>query len=181
VQFPFGSGRRFLNKGGALDAVVGGWTVSAVILIQSGFPFGVTQSTNTSNLNGAGQLPNLVPGQSLLQPGDITQRLTANISYNLYLNPGAFSLAPAFTLGNAPRILPGVRTPMRNSTDLAINKDIHTGGRTSMTLRLEVINVFDTPWYTSLASNALGNSNFGRETTQANYSRFAQFTVRLQF
>jgi hypothetical protein len=181
VQLPFGVRRRFINTSGLLDDIVGGWTVSAVILVQSGFPFGVTQSTNTSNLNGAGQLPNLVAGQSLLQPGAITQRLQANISDNQYLNPSAFSLAPAFTLGNAPRILPGVRTPMRNSTDLALNKEVRTGGRTSTTLRVEIINLFNTPWYTSLASNALGNSSFGRETTQANYSRFAQLSLRFQF
>ena len=181
VQLPFGAGRQFLNHTGPLDAIVGGWTVSAVILIQSGFPLGVTQSTNTSNLNGAGQLPNLVPGQSLQQPGDITQRLQANIADNLYLNPAAFALAPAFTLGNAPRILPDVRTPMRNSTDLAVNKQFGLVGRSSLVLRIEIINLFNTPWYTSLASNALGNSNFGRETTQANYSRFAQISLRLQF
>lgn len=181
VRLPFGAGRRFANRSGLVDDLVGGWTVSAVILVQSGFPFGVTQSTNSSNLNGAGQFPNLVPGQSLLQPGDITQRLLTNIADNQYLNPNAFSLAPAFTLGNAPRVLAGVRTPMRNSTDLALNKEFHAIGRITTTLRLEVINLFNTPWYTSLASNALGNSNFGRETTQANYSRFAQLSLRLQF
>ncbi len=181
VQLPFGVGRRFVNRAGPLDAIVGGWTVSAVVLIQSGFPLGITQSTNTSNLNGAGQLPNLVPGQSLLEPGDITQRLQTNIADNLYLNPSAFSLAPAFTLGNAPRTLSGIRTPMRNSTDLGINKEFRGVGRSSFVVRVEIINLFNTPWYTSLASNALGNSNFGRETTQANYSRFAQITLRAQF
>jgi trimeric autotransporter adhesin len=181
AQLPFGSGRRFMNQNSVLDAFFGGWTVSAVILVQSGFPLGVTQSTNTTNLNGAGQLPNLVPGQPLLQPGDITQRLDANIADNQYLNPAAFSLAPAFTLGNAPRVLPGVRTPMRNSTDLALNKDIAITKRVTTTLRIEIINLFDTPWYTALASNALGNSNFGRETTQANYARFGQLSLRVQF
>jgi hypothetical protein len=181
VQLPFGVGRRFVNRRGVLDSIVGGWTVSAVVLVQSGFPLGVTQSTNTTNLNGAGQLPNLVPGQSILQPGDLTQRLEANIADNLYLNPAAFSLAPSFTLGNAPRVLSGVRTPPRNSTDLAVNKEFRTVGRATAILRLEVINLFNTPWYTSLASNAFGNSNFGRETTQANYSRFAQVSLRLQF
>jgi len=181
VRLPFGSGRRFLNRSGVLDSIFGGWTVSAVMLVQSGFPLGVTQSTNTTNLNGAGQLPNLVDGQPIVQPGDITQRLLANIADNQYLNPSAFSLAPAFTLGNAPRVLPGVRTPMRNSTDLAFNKDVPLTGRATATLRLEIINVFNTPWYTSLASNALGNSNFGRETTQANYARFAQLSLRVQF
>src|SRR5262249_52989536 len=136
VRLPFGAGRRYINETGVMNTVFGGWTVSAVILVQSGFPLGVTQSTNTTNLNGAGQLPNLVPGQPLQQPGDITQRLQANIADNQYLNPAAFALAPAFTLGNAPRVLPGVRTPMRNSTDLAINKDIPIAGRVTSTLRI---------------------------------------------
>jgi hypothetical protein len=181
LQLPFGVGRRFVNRPGPLNAAVGGWTVSAVILVQSGFPLGVTQATNTSSLNGAGQLPNFVTGQPLLQPGDITQRLQANIADNLYLNPAAFALAPAFTLGNAPRVLPGIRTPTRNSTDVAINKELPAVGRSSVVLRVEVINLFNTPWYATVASNALGNSNFGRETTQANYSRFAQISVRVQF
>jgi hypothetical protein len=78
IQLPFGSGRAFVNKGGALDYLVGGWTVAAVGLIQSGFAIPVTQTPNTTNLNGAGQRPNLVPGVEPLMPGDITGRLETN-------------------------------------------------------------------------------------------------------
>ena len=40
----------------------GGWTVSAVIQMQSGFPLGVSQTVNNTNLLGAAQRPNVVPG-----------------------------------------------------------------------------------------------------------------------
>jgi hypothetical protein len=132
-------------------------------------------------LNGSGQRPNLVAGATIQKPGDITERLEANPADNLYLDPAAFSLAPAFTLGNAPRILPGVRSPARNSLDLAMNKDFRVSTTMRATLRLEVLNVLNAPWYSRLASSSVGNANFGQVTTQANYSRFAQITVRFTF
>jgi trimeric autotransporter adhesin len=181
VQLPFGVGRAYANNGGWLDYLAGGWTIAAVGMIQSGFPIAVTQTPNTTNLNGAGQRPNLTPGVDVLTPGDITSRLENNPADNVYLNPAAFSLAQAFTLGNAPFILPGVRSPTRNSLDLALNKDFRTGRTSKATLRLEVINVFDTPWFTRMASSSFGNANFAQVTTQANYSRFSQITVRFEW
>ena len=61
-----------------------------------------------------------------------------------------------------------------------MNKDFRIGAPT-FTIRLEVINLFNTPWYTRLASANFGNANFGQVTTQANYSRFAQITVRFNW
>jgi hypothetical protein len=179
VDLPFGDGRAYLNQRGWLDYLVGGWRVSAVVLMQSGFPMGVSQTPNTTNLNGAGQRPNLNAGAEFLVSGHITDRLRSNPSDNLYLNPGAFSVAPAFTFGNAPRILPNLRSVGRFSTDLALDKEVRLGGSRRVTVRLEVINLFNTPWYTSLASTNFGAANFGQVTTQANLSRFSQITVRM--
>jgi len=39
-QFPFGKGRKFLNKNAVLDAVIGGWQVGAIQRYQSGQPIG---------------------------------------------------------------------------------------------------------------------------------------------
>jgi hypothetical protein len=41
--------------------------------------------------------------------------------------------------------------------------------------------VFDTPWYTALASVAHGNANFSRVTAAANYARAMQITGRVSF
>jgi hypothetical protein len=70
---------------------------------------------------------------------------------------------------------------VRTNTDFAVNKDFRTGGTTRVTLRLEVLNVFNTPFFTRMASASVGNASFGQVTTQGNYSRFAQLTARLQF
>jgi len=180
VQLPFGEGRRFLNESRVANAILGNWTVSAVIQMQSGFPVGVTQNTNNTNLLGAGQRPNIVPGQEFVL-GDITDRLRADPADDRYLNAAAFTAAPAGTFGNAPRILPGAYSPWRNSTDVAINKDIRFGGGKRATLRLEIINLFDNPWYAAMTSVAFGNNNFGKVESQGNYSRTMQITGRFSF
>jgi hypothetical protein len=180
IELPFGPGRAHANQGW-VSHVAGGWTVAIVAMVQSGFPIPVTQTPNTTNLNGAGQRPNLAAGVDPLMAGDITERLRNNPADNLYLNPAAFSLAPAFTLGNAPFVLQGIRSTARKSVDVAVNKDFATSRTTKATLRLEVINVFNTPWYTRMASASFGNANFGQVTTQGNYSRFAQVTVRFNW
>jgi hypothetical protein len=182
ISLPFGSGRRFLSSGGWTDLVFGNWTVAAVIQMQSGFPIGVSQSTNTNSfMLGASQRPNIVPGQEFVL-GDITDRLRANPNDDRYLNVNAFTQAPAGTFGNSPRTLPGAYSPWRNSTDLAINKDMRFGSGRRATLRLEIINLFDNPWYAAMASTAHGNvANFGRIASQGNYSRTLQITGRLSF
>jgi hypothetical protein len=179
IRLPFGEGQRWLTSGVG-NLLAGGWTLSLVIQMQSGFPLGVSQNVNNTNLLGASQRPNVVPGVEQGMPGSITDRLQADPNDNLYLNPDAFTQAPAGTFGNAPRLL-DVYSPWRNSTDLKINKDFSLGGNRRAGLGLEVINLFDNPWYAALASTAAGNQNFGRVTSQANYSRTMQITGRFSF
>jgi hypothetical protein len=178
IQVPVGAGRRYLNHEGLFDYLLGGWSLSFVGTIQSGFPLGVTQNNNNTGLFGANQRPNVKPGVDLLMPGDITDRLKKDITDARFLNLDAFELAPAQTFGNAPRILPGVRGPGRSSLDMALSKDIRTGGRSKLVVRIEVINLTNTPWYAGFASTAFGNAQVGQITTQANYSRLTQITAR---
>ena len=180
IRLPFGSGERWLTSGVG-NAIAGGWTVSFVIQMQSGFPIGVSQNTNNTNLLGHNQRPNLVPGAEIRTPGSITDRLQDDPSDDLFLNPEAFTQAALGSIGNAPRILEGVYSPWRNSTDMALNKEVRLGGSRRASVRLDVINVFNNPWYQALGSSAHGNTNFGRVTAQANYSRTMQVTARFSF
>jgi len=180
IRLPFGDGQRWLTSGVG-NLLAGGWTVSFVIQMGSGFPIGVSQNTNNTNLLGANQRPNLVPGVDPLVPGGITDRLVENPDDSLYLNPSAFSQAPPGTQGNAPRILEGVYSPWRNSTDMALSKEVSLGGSRRAQIRLDVINLFNNPWYVALGSSAHGNANFGRVTAQANYSRTMQVQGRFTF
>ena len=95
----------YLSNGGFLDYVIGGWSVSAVGLIQSGFPIPVTQSPNTTNLNGAGQRPNLVPDASVQVSGDINDRLRTGSERQLVSRScGVFSGASLHVGKRAPNL-----------------------------------------------------------------------------
>jgi hypothetical protein len=163
-------------------ALLGGWSVTGVVTLQSGFPIGVTQNqTTTPFLFGGTQRPNVVPGQDFVVPGDITSRIVANVNDNEYLNKSAFSAAPANLFGNAPRMLPGVLSPWRNNVDLSVSKRVNTGGGTTASARVEVLNVFDTVQWAAPTSAAFGNAAFGQIRNQANNMRMMQFTFRFGF
>jgi hypothetical protein len=182
VNLPFGEGQKYLADSKWGEIFLGGWSVTPVITFSSGFPMGVSQNqTTTAFLLGNNLRPNVVPGQDFLVPGDITQRITDNTIDNLYYNRNAFVAVPANQFGNAPRTLPGVYSPWRNNVDLSVSKRISTGGRTSLSARIEVLNMLNLVQWAAPASSAFGNSSFGQITNQANNMRMVQFTVRFQF
>jgi hypothetical protein len=41
IDLPFGKGRRWMNQGGILNAVLGGWQFSTLATFQAGSPFGI--------------------------------------------------------------------------------------------------------------------------------------------
>jgi hypothetical protein len=180
VNLPFGHGQKFLSNSTLGDELLGGWSATLAITMQSGFPLGVTQNvTGTPYLYGGTLRPTLT-GQPILAAGDITDRITANTADNLYYNLGAFSATPLNQLGNAPRML-GVLSPWRNNVDFGLSKQIRTGGGTSASVRLEVLNMFNIIQWAAPASSAFGNSSFAQINNQANNMRMVQFTLRFQF
>jgi trimeric autotransporter adhesin len=182
LMLPFGHGKHFLSQSGVADALLGGWAITPVITLQSGFPIGVTQNvTGTPFLYGGTQRPNIVPGQDFLADGNITDRIKANVTDNLYFNKSAFAASPLNQFGNAPRMLPGVLSPWRNNVDLGVSKQVNTGRQTSASIRLEVLNIFNIVQWAAPASSALGNSSFGQINNQANNMRMVQLTFRFQF
>src|ERR1017187_6248151 len=67
---PFGRGMRFGSKmSSSMDAVFGGWRVSAVGNAESGTPFSVTEETDPSGSGGSyGTLPNRIGPGTLGSP-----------------------------------------------------------------------------------------------------------------
>jgi trimeric autotransporter adhesin len=181
VMLPFGDGKRWA-KDGLAAALLGDWSITPVMTLQSGFPIGVSQNQPTQSfLFGNGLRPTLVPGQDFLVPGDITDRITASVTDNLYLNKNAFATTPVNQFADTPRILPGVYSPWRNNVDLGIRKNVRTGHGTSASINIEVLNMFNIVQWAAMASSQFGNNTFGQINTQANNMRMVQFTARFQF
>lgn len=149
-----------------------GFQVTVAGRYQTGFPLNISQSSNNSNLLGSNQRPNLVEGIDPMTTGSQEER-----AVNGWINPAAFSTAPAFTFGNVPRTNPDWRGPGQRTTDLAVSKTQRFGGK-SVSLRIDVLNVFDDPLFTGPVST-FGTSTFGQITSVGGFARSLQFQARL--
>ena len=146
--------------------------VSAAMSFQSGFPINVQQAAD-SRLGGQNaNRPNL-SGADLATAGDFYDRLaSADHPTATWLNPAAFTLAPAGTFGNTPRTITDVRTPSQRNVDASFIKNIRLAGTKTAQFKMEIINVLNRPNVRTLqGQNVFGNANFGRTNTQAGFMR----------
>jgi trimeric autotransporter adhesin len=174
-ELPFGRGRMLLaGAGGVVDRIVGGWQLNAIATYQSGFPLSITQQVNNTNAFSLGQRPNVALGVDPATSGSIGERIDSG-----YLNPAAFTTAAPNTFGNAPRTI-GVRSPSTRLFDLSVIKNTRIFEGFNAQFRIEAVNGFNTPIFRA-PNTQLGNSNFGRISSQANFARIVQLSLRLMW
>ena len=146
-ELPYGHGKMFgANIPKAADLVLGGWQVNGILTYSKGTPFLTPSYDNGSTASGLltfAQRPSLVgnpvgPGKSL--------------------NAAAFVSPAAFTIGNAPRTIPGVRNPSNNNLDFSAVKNTRWGdsSRYNAQFRFEMFNAFN-------------HENIGTISTSQNY------------
>jgi hypothetical protein len=180
-ELPFGKGKSKLSEPGVARTLFGGWAITAVGYWQKGFPAIVRQSANNAGVFGRIQRPN-VTGSSPATSGGVDDHYDPSCGcVNNWFNPGAWTEAPAFTFGNAPRTETGMRTPNQTQTDLAFQKTEPIGGGNLM-IRFELINAFNTALF-SIGNNffTYGSSGFGRITGTRGFPRLLQITLRYSF
>jgi len=172
-ELPFGKGKTLVNKGGALNYLVGGWVANAVTIYQTGFPLQISQSTNFNSAFGyASQRPNAT-GISPATSGSLEQRL------GNYINAAAFSTAGQFTFGNVGRTI-DMRGPGQANWDLSVFKNVVIKETLKAQFRCEALNAMNTPLFYG-PSVSFGSSTFGKITSQANFSRQLQLALRFSF
>ncbi len=173
-ELPFGKGKQFLNSAQrTVDMVVGGWSFNGIGTYQTGFPLQITQSPDNNSLFGFdSQRPNAT-GISPQTSGSLESRL------NNYINPAAFSAAPALTFGNVARTI-GMRGPGQANWDLSLFKTFSITERFKGQFRTGLLNAFNTPLFTS-PSTTYGTAGFGVINSQANFSRVVELGIRLFF
>ena len=151
------------------SALLGDWKIGVLETAQSGPPFTVITTANTTNAFPAGPLrPDLV-GNPELAAGERT--LTRWFNTSAFVNP-----AP-FTFGSSPRSV--LRGPALVTTDLTVEKRIHLVRNVRFDVRAEAYNLlnranFNVPGFT------LGAADFG-VITSARPARVVQLGARLSF
>jgi len=174
-ELPFGSGKTFLNRGGVLNEVLGGWQIGSIYTVQTGLPGYPTPGPDQSN-TGVGNSRDRLNATGLSQALD-------NPSPAAWFNVGAFSLEPLGTFGNAGRntiILPG-----RNDWDFSAIKNFRITERQSVQFRFEGFNFANHPnWanpVTAWGQNIKPASNFGVISNTAIAMRQLQFGLKYMF
>ena len=144
---PFGKGHTLLGQTNrVVNAVIGGWRLSAVATLQSGQFFTPSFSgVDPSNTNHPGGRPDVVSGVSAIPSG--------GQSISQWINLSAFAIPPANAgrFGNA-----GYNTlegpPMRN-IDLALMKNFHTTERFVWQVEVQAQDALNHPNFNSPSGN----------------------------
>lgn len=174
-DLPFGKSQQFLSSmNSVVNRVVSGWSFQGVSTFQSGTPLNLTTAVNLTNSFGGGSRPNST-GKSAELQGAAQGRL------NQWFDTSQFTSPAAATFGNVGRTLPDVRSHGVANWDMAFVKNtdlVHE--RVGLQFRTEVFNLFNRVQF-GYPGTALGNSNFGVISSQANNPRLVQFALRLLF
>lgn len=167
-DLPFGHGRIFLgDMPKALDAIIGGWKTNGIWRISAGRPLVVTVGGCGTPLPTYGcQRPNIT-GTPRRNGGS-----HVNWVNQYFANPEVFQSPDPYTLGDTPRALSDIRSPMIFSSDLSIEKEIsmakvHEG--LNAEIRLEAQNAFNHPTF------SMGTPGpYGDDTLNVGYGDFGQ-------
>jgi hypothetical protein len=175
-ELPVGRGRTFLaGAGKPLEALLGGWQLNGIVSFQSGLPVEILQSSNNTGLYTAAQRPDNNGHSARLTGGTKDERMAQ------WFDPSVFSIAPAYTFGSAPRVLPDVRHPGIRNSNLSLFKKFRLlDGRLTAQFRLEAYNAFNTAQF-GRAASSVGTAGIGVISSTAVDARQVQIALKLLF
>ena len=165
-ELPFGRGRRFMNQGGFIDHLLGGWDFAYTQTLQSGPPMTVSFAGSPFNYLPGASRPNLVPGADPVTPNwNIGPHRFPTQAQVPYLNAAAFEYPAAFTAGTMGRNVleaPGIVWPQ-----FSLSKQWTVYERARFILRWDANNPFKSPNYgaPNTTFNLQNLANFGRVGT----------------
>jgi len=166
-DLPFGTGRKFLS-GGALGNVFGGWKVTSVVTLASGFPLTVGAGEDTANITNCCR-PN--------RDFSVSTKIN-NPTIDKWFNTAAYSRAANGTFGTAGRsevIGPGIE-----NWDFSLSKDFHLNDQHYVQFRFEAFNFLNHPNWGD-PNTTLSSVNFGRITSTRTEMRQLQFGLKYVF
>jgi Carboxypeptidase regulatory-like domain len=175
-DLPFGRGKGMLSgAGSALNALVGGWTITGDFHYASGMPMRIPANVYYPGINNV--YSDIVPGC------DISEHYNGQVG-GTYFNPGCFVNPPNGEFGNAPGYLAGLRNPRLAVEDLGMNKNLRLSERTQVHLYCQIFNVLNRHGVSG-PNTQIGTAGFGTVLPQDLNGipgpRVGQFGARFTF
>ncbi len=173
-QLPLGRSRRWLNRGGVLDAVFGGWELSALPSLQSGSVFSVTLANARQRLGAT--------GIGDWWPDRIREARIDNPTPDRWFDTNAFVLPRlpdgTWYIGNAGRAI--LTSDGLFNLDCGLMKNFRITEGMALQFRWEAFNVTNTPTLSDPNNNP-ESPDFGKVRGTTSIPRQMQFALRLTF
>jgi len=173
-DLPVGHGRPFLgNMPRWADAIVGGWKTNGIWRIADGRPLSFFLADGGQPLPTYGsQRPNLV--------GTPKRNHGSDWLDNYFADTSVFQVPAPFTLGNAPRAIGSVRTPLSFTADLSLGKQFRIREEMNFEFRVEAKNALNHPVF-GTPNTSVGDGQFGSITYVAVKPREVQLGFKFNF
>ncbi len=168
-DLPIGQGKRFLNGSGAVPKyLLGGWQVTGIVSLNTGFPFSLLVPYDNANVGGGPQRPTLVGD---LFPSGFTR------TPGRWFNTDAVTVIP-YTFGNLGRNT--LRQDGYQNFDFGAFKRTKLGEVMNLEFRSELFNIFNHPNF-GAPDPAVGSPTFGQVLKMQGSPRDVQFSLKLGF
>ena len=154
------------------NPIFGGWALSVVTIMRSGFPLVVTQNSNALSAYGFNHQR---PTSANVSGGG---NPTGN--HKNYLSAGDAQLTQGLMLSNAPNTTDSVRSPVLINWDVSLEKTTRIYEDMNLTLRFEFIDLFNHVNWRG-PRTVLGASTFGEIPGTRGYPRTFQFMGKITF
>ena len=168
---PFGKGRHFEIANSVANAIVGGWQMNGILVLQGGLPFTPTLATSVSNSGGS--------RPDRLKTGELSDPVITHWFDTSFGTAGAAWATPAqFTYGNGGRNT--LRGPHRTNLDFSLFKIAQISERYRVQFRAEFFNAFNHPQF-DLPNATIGSASAGVISSTVGSPRDIQLSLRLAF
>ena len=167
---PVGKDKKYLNQGGPLNLVLGGWHLGGIITFRSGFAFSPAMGYDPTNTG----------SQGLLRTNKIGSGHLPNPGPNLWFNINDFPVPTCNCFGNAGKnVLEG---PGEKGADLSARKFFSINEQIRLEFRAEFFNAFNHAVF-SQPDNFItdGAGAAGVITSTVIPQRQIQFALKLEF
>ncbi|HEY0460499.1 MAG TPA: TonB-dependent receptor [Pyrinomonadaceae bacterium] len=176
VDLPFGKGQKYLDQGGYVDKIIGGWQMSWIVTGRTGLPYSVV-----TDFGGLGR-PSIV--------GDPF----SNVPVGRLLNPAAFSVTQGITtvtnsrgntisFGNLGRNT--FRGPKQWFTDMSLFKNTTITEKWRFQFGIDFFNIFNHRNFTvpnnNIGNPASPNGDFGEIKYNSYGGRVIQYRFKVLF
>jgi Carboxypeptidase regulatory-like domain len=140
-ELPLGKGKQFgSNMNKAVDAAVGGWTVSPIITLHTGFPLALyTNASDPTGTGSRGLRPNCNGTNTVFGRRNATVSQGGGFAW---FDPSNYS-DPTTTFGTCAPQLGGLRGPGYYNWDLSLQKNIQLTERFRLQFRSDFLNAFN--------------------------------------